>query len=132
MAPSILIIDDQPGVRFILSRVVEREGYVALHAESGAQGYEKLVENLDSVALIFLDLRMPGTDGFVFRWLQFSSPEAARIPTIVMTGMGVTDEELQRLHPVAWLPKPANLSQLQLLIRRHARAPAAAPQPVAV
>ena len=120
---SILIVDDEPGVRIILRRVAEREGYEALEAGSGAEGLAMLAEATDSVALIFLDLRMPGMDGFAFRIKQLSSPVAARVPTIVVTGQSISPEDFGRLQPVACLVNPATLSQLQAAIRCHARTP---------
>lgn len=89
-------------------RLVDRQGYRARIAASGAQGFTALVEHQDAIALIFLDLRMPEMDGFGFRSLQLESPELAFIPTVVMTGQEVSGEELAQLRPAAWLPKAAS------------------------
>ncbi len=122
--PRILIIDDEPGVRVILRRVAEREGYETVEADSGADGLLAMAAAPDTVALIFVDLRMPGMDGFAVRATQLATPELARIPTIVVSGQNISPAELDRLKPVACLAKPAALSQLQAAIRCHARMPA--------
>lgn len=123
--PFILIVDDEPGVRTILRRVAEREGYEVIEASSGTEGLALLDEWADSLALIFLDLRMPELDGFMFRAAQLKSPSAARVPTIVLSGQMVSSEDVGRLRPVACVPKPAALAELQGAIRSHARTPPA-------
>jgi CheY-like chemotaxis protein len=125
MNPAILIIDDDPGVRVMLTRLVGREGYAAIAAASGSEGYTRLVECADSIALIFLDLRMPDMNGFAFRELQLKSPATAAIPTVVMTGQTVSGSEIERLHPAAWLPKPARVAIFLEMISTHARLPPA-------
>lgn len=118
---TVLIVDDDEGIRLMVAQLVERQGYRALCAASGTEGFTALVEHQDAIAMIFLDLRMPEMDGFGFRALQLESPELAFIPTVVMTGQAVSGEELARLRPAAWLPKPASLVQFQQALQAHAR-----------
>ena len=120
-ARSILIVDDDSSVRVMLARLVQREGYIPLATASGTEGFTRLIEHADRIALIFVDLRMPDMDGFGFRSLQLESPDMAVIPTVVMSGHSVSREDLARLRPTAWLPKPASVAQFQAAIRNHAR-----------
>src|SRR5215211_1461715 len=57
----ILIVDDQPSVRFGLRSLLEGEGYRVIEAETGEQAVAAVTEN--SPQLILLDLRLPDTDG---------------------------------------------------------------------
>ncbi|MBM3779934.1 MAG: response regulator [Acidimicrobiia bacterium] len=119
--PSVLIVDDDPGVRLVLRRVVEREGYAPLEAGSGSEGLAIVTASADDLALVLLDLRMPGMNGFEFRARQAAIPAAWHIPTIVLTGQPVSPEELERLRPEACLSKPTTVRQLESAIRICAR-----------
>jgi len=107
----------------MLTRLVQSEGYTPLATATGAEGFTRLIEQADRIALIFVDLRMPDMDGYGFRSLQLESPDMAVIPTVVMSGQSVSGEDLERLRPTAWLPKPASVAQFQAAIRDHARQP---------
>lgn len=119
--PMVLVVDDDPGIRLMLSRLVQRAGFAPLTAGSGTEAFTELVDHHDRIALIFLDLRMPEMDGFGFRALQLETAAFAAIPTIVMTGQTVSGDDVMRLNPTAWVPKPANLSQFTEALVTHAR-----------
>ena len=64
MAKYILIVDDDPVQRRLLSGMVEKMGYSPLLAEGGAEAIEHLSgKNVERISLIFLDLIMPEIDG---------------------------------------------------------------------
>ncbi len=119
--PAILIVDDDPGIRALLSRVVERAGYEALTAATGQEGFATLGAHQRRVALVFLDLRMPEMDGFGFRALQLAAGALDQVPVVVMTGQPVSEEEASRLRPAAWVTKPSSLTTFQDAVRSHAR-----------
>ena len=58
---TILIIDDEPGIRTVLRDVLEDEGYTVLAAEDGTQGLAELAAN--RVDLVFLDVWLPNLGG---------------------------------------------------------------------
>jgi signal transduction histidine kinase/CheY-like chemotaxis protein len=60
---TILVIDDEPYVRRLLTRILERAGYTALMAEDGAQGLSVFEQNRGAVDLVVLDVSMPGMSG---------------------------------------------------------------------
>ena len=62
MAKTILICDDDPTQRRLIQAVLEREGFSVLHAENGAQAYERLSQN-SGIDAVILDLVMPGQSG---------------------------------------------------------------------
>ena len=82
-AKLVLIIDDDEGVRELLTFMVKKEGFRAECAVDGEDGFQK-AERLKP-DLILLDLMMPRYGGFeVLRQLQ--SSELSRIPIVIVTG----------------------------------------------
>ena len=62
--PTILLVDDEPRIVSALQRLLRREGYRILTADSGAAAL--VILNQESVDIILSDLRMPEMDGFAF------------------------------------------------------------------
>jgi CheY-like chemotaxis protein len=100
--------------------VIQGAGYSALTA-SGVEGFELLTEHANEVALVILDLSMRDLDGFRFRELQRAQPQLADIPTIIMSGRPVLQEEKVRLRANEYIWKPARIAELRALIAEHAR-----------
>jgi len=119
-APIVLLVDDEAAVRDVLAWVIQGAGYAPVTA-SGVEGFELLDELADRVALVILDLSMHGLDGFRFRELQRAEPRLADIPTIVMSGRPVLQEEKVRLRANEYVWKPAHIAELRALISEHAR-----------
>jgi two-component system phosphate regulon response regulator PhoB len=118
--PIVLLVDDEAAVRDVLAWVIQGAGYAPLTA-GGEEGFELLTEHADHVALVILDLSMHGFDGFRFRELQRSQSRLADIPTIVMSGRPVLQEERVRLQANEYVWKPAKITELRALISEHAR-----------
>ena len=90
-AETVLIIEDEVDIQNFVSRVLELEGYQVLKAGDGRRGMEIIREN--AVALVLLDLRLPGPDGWsVLREIK-NDPESSTIPVVVLTAIA---ESLQR------------------------------------
>jgi len=119
-APVVLLVDDEVAVRDVLSWVIQSAGYTPVTA-AGVEGFELLGTLADRVALVILDLTMHGMDGFRFRELQRAEPRLADIPTIVMSGRPVLQEEKVRLRADEYVWKPARIAELRALISEHAR-----------
>ena len=79
--PSIMVVDDEPAILRMLSRILELEGYGVMLADNGASALTLLEECVPD--LVILDILMPGLDGFqvLDRIRQRSS-----IPVIMLTG----------------------------------------------
>ena len=76
--PTILLVDDEPRIVSALQRLLRREGYRILTADSGAAAL--VILNQESVDIILSDLRMPEMDGFAFLGaVQDRRLEAARV-----------------------------------------------------
>ena len=106
----VLVVDDDIGIRLLVSRVFTRKGYVVDVARDGAEGIEKILQH--DYAVITLDLLMPKVDGFaVVRHLAQHHPEKLA-NVIVMTACGTAALQ-QVCPPVArFIEKPFDIETL--------------------
>ncbi len=85
----LLIIDDEPDLRAMLSAYLDAEGYAVFEASDGEAGLEAVA--VQQPDLVILDVGLPGLDGFeVLRLLRHSSD----VPVIMLTAR---DEEVDRV-----------------------------------
>lgn len=111
---TVLIIEDESDIRNFVSRVLELEGYYVFEAGDGKTGMKIIKEN--SVALVLLDLRLPGPSGWsILREIK-RNPELSRIPVVVLTAIAETIQRKRtlRMGATSYLVKPLsahNLSQ---------------------
>ena len=83
-----LVVDDDPGIRILVSRVLTRHGFDVDVARDGAEAIEQLLQH--DYAIIALDIMMPRIDGFgVVRYLVENQPEHLA-NVIVMTAFGAS------------------------------------------
>ncbi len=118
MSEDILVIDDDPVVTRMLSRVLSTHRVVVAH--SGPDALVRLRNQ--AFALILCDLSMPGMSGMVFYdAVRAISPELAR-RVVFMTGGAFTAEshEFLNQHENSWLEKPFDIGALRELIARAA------------
>ena len=108
MGHSVLIVDDDPGIRRILGQVLESEGYSTVEAENGAQAVRRLVEMKPSV--IVLDVEMPVMDGHDFREVQ--KRIAPDVPIVCISGSAHPEWSARRVGAVRCHAKPLDFEQL--------------------
>ncbi len=116
-APQIMVVDDDQDTVAILARHLQREGFVPIEANSGAQCLKLVQEN--EVDVILLDLMMPDMDGFqVVRELR-ANPVTAEIPVIMITARDDLDARAEgmRLGVSDFLAKPVFRRQLATRVR---------------
>ena len=116
-APQIMVVDDDQDTVAILTRHLQREGFVPIEANSGAQCLKLVQEN--EVDVILLDLMMPDMDGFqVVRELR-ANPMTAEIPVIMITARDDLDARAEgmRLGVSDFLAKPVFRRQLASRVR---------------
>jgi CheY-like chemotaxis protein/two-component sensor histidine kinase len=92
----VLIVEDDPGTRELLLRLVEGEGWTAATAENGALALEAVRRNPPS--LILLDLMMPVMDGCEFAIELRKNEDWRAIPVIVLTAKDLTAEDRRALN----------------------------------
>src|SRR3712207_4946475 len=81
---SVLVVEDDPDIRGLLSELLEDEGYHVALAKSGAAGMIYLLTN-PPPCCILLDVWMPVVSGITFRRALQRDPQLARIPVIVVS-----------------------------------------------
>jgi DNA-binding NtrC family response regulator len=112
----VLIVEDQPSVRFGLRSLLEGEGYRVLEAETGEQALPIVTEK--SPQLILLDLRLPDTDGLDL--LPRIKAIDDDVPVIILTAHGTIETAIRALKEGAenFLTKPFDGESLLILIAK--------------
>ncbi|HEX3627862.1 MAG TPA: sigma-54 dependent transcriptional regulator [Verrucomicrobiae bacterium] len=115
-APKILLIDDDPGIRETLQRVLGAEGYVTSIESRGEQGLARA--SCEPFNAVITDLKLPGMSGLeLVSQLHAGQP---RLPIILVTAFGTTQTAIEatKLGAYDYLLKPFNIPQLLELVRR--------------
>jgi DNA-binding response OmpR family regulator len=113
-APRVLVIDDDPTMCEVVTRYLEREGFVVAQATDGDAGLRDALAMLPD--LVVLDLMLQGIDGFeVFRRLR----EVAPIPVVMLTARGDEDDRVAGLELGAddYVAKPFSPRELTARVR---------------
>ena len=114
---TILVVDDDPSVRHVISSVLREEGYTVRAAASAEQALELLRASGD-VPTVLSDLKMPGHDGiWLLDQILQRHPHAA---VVMLTGYGDTENAVECLKRGAadYLLKPPRITDLVRAIER--------------
>ncbi|HWM29607.1 MAG TPA: response regulator [Woeseiaceae bacterium] len=120
----ILVIDDDPAVRDLVSRYLIKEGFGVRTASSGEEGLE-IARRVNPDA-ITLDLLMPGIDGWSVLTQLKADPDLADIPVVIVTILDNKDMGYT-LGAADYLTKPIDQQRLVSIIRQHCGKRARAP-----
>ena len=114
---TILVIDDDTGIRELLTIFLSFKGYPALGVANGAEALAYLQQRTPLPQLIVLDLTMPVMDGAAFRHAQQQDPHLSAIPVVILSAVA----ELQALEVPAnaYLPKPIDFNALLPLVEQY-------------
>jgi two-component system, NtrC family, response regulator HydG len=110
-ASTVLVVDDDDANRITLERILEREGYRVLHAESGRAAMERLREA--RADLVLTDLKMPGMSGIdLLKAVRKLDPD---VQIVVMTAYGTVETAVEAMKEGAYdfVAKP--LKRLELV-----------------
>jgi DNA-binding NtrC family response regulator len=108
---TILVVDDELGIRDLLSEILNDEGHTVELAENAAQA--RAVRGQLRPDLVLLDIWMPDTDG-VTLLKEWASSGLLTMPVIMMSGHATIDTavEATRIGATAFLEKPITLQKL--------------------
>ncbi|WP_439609519.1 response regulator [Hydrogenophaga sp.] len=108
---TILVVDDELGIRDLLSEILNDEGHTVELAENAAQA--RAVRTQLRPDLVLLDIWMPDTDG-VTLLKEWASGGLLTMPVIMMSGHATIDTavEATRIGATAFLEKPITLAKL--------------------
>jgi DNA-binding NtrC family response regulator len=110
--PVVLVIDDEPLIRWSLSEGLKESGYAVRQAANGAEAWKELDACLDEPLVILLDLRLPDVaDLSLLRDIRARRPDA---PVVMMTAHG-SDEDARnarRLGAFRFVSKPFDVAEM--------------------
>jgi two-component system response regulator PilR (NtrC family) len=111
----ILVVDDEPSMRELLSIMLRKEGYEVVTAASRAMAAAALAK--DPVHMVITDVKLPDGDGLeILRHVKAASPETV---VIVMTAFSSTETAVTALKLGAhdYLVKPFDVDELKIVVR---------------
>ncbi|BBO90457.1 response regulator [Desulfosarcina ovata] len=113
---TVLVIDDEKGIRDGSKRILDRMGCQTLTAENGEAGLATLGRS--DASIVLLDLKMPGIDGIeVLKRIHTMNPE---ILVIIITGFATIETAIEAMKQGAYdfIPKPFEPDQLRIVVNR--------------
>ncbi len=120
---NVLIVEDDPDTRDMLSALLAVEGFHAVGAEDGLEALH-LLRTVRHRAptmpcLVLLDLKMPRLSGNEFRRAQLGDPTVAGVPVAVMSGADDIAQRAEALGAVAAVTKPIDVDLLLQVVKKY-------------
>src|SRR5512137_3013857 len=123
----VLIVDDEPSVRFVLARTCERAGVSHVEAGSAEEAREELQRHgtgrHGGIGLVLLDVRLPGDDGFTLLGELSARTDSPFV--VVMTAEDTMRSAVEAMKRGAadYLGKPFDLNRVERIVRDLALGP---------
>ncbi len=116
MTKTVLIVDDDPTQRRLMQAVVEKNGMIAAHAQSGEEAIEAITAS-GRIDVVLLDLVMPGMGGM--KALGEMRDRSPQLPVIVLTASGSIDTVVKAMQggAIDFLVKPASPERIGVCIK---------------
>ena len=113
----ILVVDDEIGIRELLSEILEDEGYTVKLAENA--GEARAYRNATRPSMVLLDIWMPDTDGITLL-REWAAAGQLTMPVVMLSGHGTieTAVEATRIGAFDFLEKPVALQRLLATVGR--------------
>jgi twitching motility two-component system response regulator PilH len=114
----ILVVDDSPTIVLMLSRMLEQNGYEVIEAGDAETGMELARTSMPH--LVFLDIVLPGMNGFEALRRLRRDPVTRSIPVIMISGNELATEQFyaQRIGADDFMKKPFSRSEVFLRIEK--------------
>jgi len=115
----VLLVEDEPNLRRVLSYQLERQGHSVIQASDGAAALDRLEEG--PVDVVMTDVRMPGMDGMEL--LEALRSKRPGLPVVVMTAYGTIADAVEAMKRGAadYLTKPVDQRALLLVVEKALR-----------
>jgi DNA-binding NtrC family response regulator len=125
---TILVVDDELGIRALLSEILTDEGHTIELAENAAQA--RAARERLRPDLVLLDIWMPDVDGITLL-KEWGAGAQLTMPVIMMSGHGTIDTavEATKFGAMAFLEKPITLQKLLRAVEQGLAKPAPRPAP---
>jgi DNA-binding NtrC family response regulator len=120
---TILVVDDEMGIRALLSEILTDEGHTVEVAENAASA--RLIRERLRPDLVLLDIWMPDVDGITLL-KEWGATAQLNMPVIMMSGHGTIDTavEATKYGAIAFLEKPITLQKLLRAVEQGLARPA--------
>ncbi|KAB2491585.1 response regulator [Priestia endophytica] len=117
MEERILIVDDQYGIRILLTEVLQKEGYKTLQASNGFEAIDIAKERTPD--LVLLDMKIPGMDGIEILKRLKELDETVKV--IIMTAYGELDmiQEAKDLGALTHFAKPFDIDEIRQAVKKY-------------
>ena len=114
---TILVVDDELGIRALLSEILADEGHTIELAENAAQA--RACRERIRPDLVLLDIWMPDTDG-VTLLREWAASGQLTMPVVMMSGHGTIETAVKavRLGAQDFVEKPLDVSRLRVILER--------------
>ncbi len=115
MSARILIVEDEEGLREVLSILLEGEGHTILTAANGTEGLALL--DRDIFDLIITDIKMPGASGYdILKRAREIAPETL---VIMVTAFGTLEDAIDAMKQGAfdYIQKPFKIDEIRVIVR---------------
>jgi len=125
--PQILVVDDEIGIRELLSEILADEGHTVQLAENAARA--RALRSAGRPDLVLLDIWMPDADGITLL-KEWAANGQLTMPVVMMSGHGTieTAVEATRIGAIDFLEKPIALQKLLATVKRALRNGGSQPQ----
>ncbi len=119
--PVVLVVEDDPANRTLLTRILEREGYRVVPVADGQAGFTSVAEH--SPDLVLLDVGLPKMDGYEVTRRLRRDPRASTLPILLLTGRSSHQDVVDGLDAGAddFVRKPFDHDELLARIRSALR-----------
>lgn len=114
--PAVLVVDDDYGIRYVLSEILSDAGYQTVTASDGDEALRYLQSAPVLPCVILLDLMMPVMTGWEFRIAQQQDPRLAPLPVVALSARQGVSHETYAITVDTFLHKPVDLDQLLELV----------------
>lgn len=109
----VLIVDDDNRNIFALTAVLKARGYQCISATGAEEGLE-ILRNDSDIAVVLMDMMMPGLDGYGAMAMMRNSPELKNVPVIAVTAQAMLGDRERCLNAgaVGYISKPIDVDEL--------------------
>ena len=110
--PSVLVVDDEPQVVWVLQFSLEAEGYTTYAASNGIEALNEISQHRPS--MMVLDIMMPGMDGWSVLEEMLKLPDDERPRVVIVSALSSLRDRAKaaELGADAYVPKPFNVDEL--------------------
>jgi CheY-like chemotaxis protein len=107
----VLVVEDDPALREIYAGALRGYGHDVRTASDGSEALDRLANGWEP-CIVFLDLRMPGMDGWELSRRLHADDRWKDVPVVVVAAHFRIDREAAEIGAASWLQKPFDLARL--------------------